>query len=125
MSLELGLSQEDLAILSKELEKDPEYQKVRDKMRAAVLLCTQELMNDETNSAFEKFHRTLPDNPNIPMALAAAASYLESLGLKNVISVLNEEVNSDILQQGEEALEARFQGKEPKSVLPQLAKNLQ
>ena len=123
MSLELNLSQEDLATLSKELENDPEYQKVRDKMRAAVLLCTQELMNNETNSAFEKFQRTLPDNPNIPMALAVASNYLKSLGLKHVISVLNDEANPDILQEGEEALKIHFEGADPESILPQLVNN--
>ena len=99
MSLELGLSHENLEVLRQEVEDDHDCQDLRDKMRAAVLLCTQELINSAKKSSFEQFHRELPQVANIEPALGLAVKWLKQRGLLHTLSVLHDEVDPDELKE--------------------------
>lgn len=104
MSLELDISPEDRDKLRTSFESGSTYKQMQEKMRAAVLLCTQELMNGSKKSRFEQFHRELPPENDIELALAIAAEFLKSKGLNNTLSVLNEEIEGQAMQDGQEQL---------------------
>ena len=99
MSLELGLQSEQLQKLRDEVEKDKEFIELKEKMRAAVLLCTQELMNNAKKSAFEQFHRELPQVDNIEEAIGMAAKWLQSKNLVHTLTVLRDEVDPGELEE--------------------------
>lgn len=99
MSLELGLASEDLQKLRDAVEEDPQFVELKEKMRAAVLLCTQELMNNAKKSAFEQFHRELPQIDNIEEAIGMAAKWLASKNLTHTLAVLRDEVDPGELEE--------------------------
>ena len=99
MSLELGLTNENLQVLRDAVEKNDTYIELKEKMRAAVLLCTQELMNNTKKSTFEQFHRELPHVDNIEDAIGVAAKWLESKGLVHTLMVLHDEVDPRELEE--------------------------
>ncbi|KAK8889350.1 hypothetical protein M9Y10_034096 [Tritrichomonas musculus] len=105
MSLNLNLPKEDLQKLSDAIEKDGAYETIKNKMRAAVLICTQDLMNNSKASALQKFNLTLPENQNIRAALAAAADFLKQKQFIHTLSVLQEEVKQEDLEAGENELD--------------------
>jgi hypothetical protein len=83
-------------------------------MRAAVLLCTQELISGARTSHFEQFHLGLPpDIPNAAAAIAAAVSFLESKGLTHTLSVLYDELDPETIEHGKGDLTELLQGKQP------------
>ena len=55
-------------------------------------------MNNAKKSAFEQFHRELPDIENIETAVAVAAQWLEEKGLIHTLSVLRDEVDPEVLE---------------------------
>jgi hypothetical protein len=114
-SLELGLDQGQLEALRDAIEKDDAYQSTRERMRAAVLLCIQELINGAQPSAFQAFHRVIPDAKNGALAIAAAADFLRAKGLLHTLSVLTDEIDLEALAQGQAALGALVQGAAPAS----------
>ena len=97
MSLDLNLPAEEKEKLRNAVEQDEEYKSMKEQMRAAVLLCTQELMNNAKTSAFEQFHRELPEVENIDTAVSLVAQWLEDKGLIHTLSVLKDEVDPEIL----------------------------
>jgi hypothetical protein len=82
-------------------------------MRAAVLLCTQELINGVQVSSFQQFQCTLPPVKNAAIAVAAAANFLRAKGLMHTLSVLEDEVDPAVLAQGESELAALLQDPAP------------
>jgi hypothetical protein len=104
MSLELGLSSEHLEVLRSAIENNSEYKTTQEKMRAAVLLCAQELINSTQPSAFEQFHCDLPDIPNVKLALAAVIEFLRLKGLDHTVSVLLDETKVEEVGEGGEEL---------------------
>lgn len=99
MSLDLGLPDDKLEFLRGQVEADPQCKELRDKMRAAVLLCTQELINNAKKSSFEQFHRELPQFDNVEQALGLAVKWLEQRGLVHTLSVLRDEVDPEELKE--------------------------
>lgn len=99
MSLDLDLPAEAKETLRNAVENDEEYKSMKEQMRAAVLLCTQELMNNAKKSAFEQFHRELPDIDNVETAVALAAQWLEEKGLLHTLSVLRDEVDPEVVEE--------------------------
>ena len=104
MSLALDLSPDHLKKLSNLIEQDKSYKSIQNKMRASVLLCTQELMNNTKDSGFDKFSLNLPDSPHIKLAVAIAADYLKQKNLLHTLSVLKDEVRNDDLKEGEDEM---------------------
>lgn len=102
MSLDLNLPDEKIEQLTESLKSDSNYLEIQSKMRAAVILCAQELMNNESeeSSGFNQFKRSLPDEEAIT-SIAVAMKYLESIELNNCVSVLKEELNSEELEKVE------------------------
>lgn len=122
MSLDLDISPEDRDKLRANFESSSTYKQMQEKMRAAVLLCTQELMNGSKKSRFEQFHRELPPENDIELALAIAADYLKTKGLTNTLSVLTDEIEEQALQEGQKQLEELFQDGSDDMPLAQLLK---
>lgn len=90
---ELRLPGDKAEELAEALREDPSYLAIQSRMRAAVVLCAQEIMADEPDeqSGFRRFGRALPD-AEARTAVAAALRYMESVGLSGSASVLREEL---------------------------------
>jgi hypothetical protein len=113
-ALDLGLTGEQRAQLRNEIDGSAEYKETKEKMRAAVLLCTQELINGLKTSHFEQFHRGLPQEiPNAAAAIAAAVSFLQSKGLVHTLSVLYDELDPETIEHGKGELAELLQGVPP------------
>ncbi|OHS94449.1 hypothetical protein TRFO_11046 [Tritrichomonas foetus] len=120
MSLSLNLPPEDLKKLGDAIESDQSYQTIKNKMRASVLLCTQELMNNTKDSAFDQFELKLPENENIELAVAIAADFLKQKKLFHTLSVLHDEVKAEDLEKGEEQMNALLASASSENALAKL-----
>lgn len=125
MTLNLNLPKEDLQKLSDAIEADGEYQTIKNKMRAAVLICTQDLMNNSKASPLQKFNLTLPENPNIRVALAIAADFLKHKQFIHTLSVLQEEVKQEDLESGETEMNQIIHKNPDESALQNLISTVQ
>ena len=124
MTLNLNLPKEDLQKLSDAIEADSEYQTIKNKMRAAVLICTQDLMNNSKASPLQKFNLALPENQNIRAAIAVAADYLRHKQFIHTLSVLQEEVKQEDLESGENEINQVVQKNPDESILQHLIYNV-
>jgi hypothetical protein len=120
--LDLGLTIEQRVQLRDQIDVDEEYKTTKERMRAAILLCAQELVNGVTTSHFEQFHRGLPqDIPNAAVAIAAAVSFLGSKGLVHTLSVLYDELDPAVIEHGKVDLTELLHGRPPgPGTLPRL-----
>lgn len=101
MKVNFGLNDNDKKVLLKQLESSEQYQKIQNKMRAAVLLCAQELMNETQESAFDQYKFSTDDEKE-KMALALCYSFIKSRNLKITTSIFEDRVSKDIILDGEE-----------------------
>lgn len=125
MNLSLELPPNDLKKLSDAITTDANFQTIQNKMRAAVLVCTQDLMNGAQSTALDKFNLTLPDDNNIDIALAAALDFLKQKGFIHTASVLQEEVQQTIFEEGSKKLEEMFHGEKNENYLNQIVSTVQ
>lgn len=108
MALDLGLSPQELEQLRESIAASEEYGSINSEIRAAVLLAVQELSIDAKQSAFEKFKCKIPDDEASKLCMSLIVQYLNSKGLNHTLSVLNEEVPLEILQEGDEIVDELF-----------------
>jgi uncharacterized membrane-anchored protein len=109
--LNLGLDPSQLESLRDAIEKGQDYKSTQERMRAAVLLCAQGLMN--ATQFPQEFQRILPNIKNAAIAVAAAADFLRSKGLLHTLSVLQDEIDPEVLRQGQEELAVLLQDAAP------------
>lgn len=101
MSMDLGLNEKDLQTLSEALKESDKYKDIQNQMRAGVLLCAQELVNETPSSQLEQFNKQPPNDDDILMALACVNNYLKSRGLTKTSQVLMEEYPAKLFADGE------------------------
>ena len=101
MAMDLGLDKKDKQTLMNELRETKEYEDIQNKMRAGVILCAQELMNETPHSQLEQFNKDVPNKEDIELALAIVNDYLIKRNLNCTSQTLTDELPQNIFEEGE------------------------
>ena len=101
MAMNLGLEAKDKQTLMNELKNSEEYEKIQNKMRAGVILCAQELMNETQHSQLEKFNTDIPEDKDVEMAIALINDYFKSRKLNLTAQTLTDELEQSVFENGE------------------------
>ena len=109
MSMELGLDEKDKQILLTKLKQSKEYEDTQNMMRAGVILCAQEMINETEESQLEQFNKDIPDETDIKIALAMVNDYLIKRNLVKTSQVLTDEIPKEVFDSGAEEAEKMAQ----------------
>ena len=101
MAMDLGLDVKDKHTLMDELKSTEQYEKIQNKMRAGVILCAQELMNETQLSQLEKFNTDIPDDKDVELAIALINDYLKKKNLTLTSQTLTDELVQSVFENGE------------------------
>ena len=99
-SLDLGLDQKDKQTLIQELKNTQEYEHIQNKMRAGVILCAQELMNETPHSQLEQFNKDLPEGDDMELAIVLVNDFLQKKKLNCTSQTLMDELPPEIFDEG-------------------------
>jgi hypothetical protein len=103
--MDLGLDEKDRQTLLTALSQTKEYEDTQNMMRAGVILCAQEMINEVEQSHLEQFNKDIPDNEDVEIALAMVNDYLIKRNLVKTSQVLTDEIPKEVFNKGNEAAE--------------------